>query len=90
MRRTLSRFTSPFFVPLRRLIVWLDDKVGTCDQQLVLQPRACFLDYSKSDPTGKYQQQAKQISELERKVSKDKANIVGLGERASDDGEVGC
>ena len=48
------------------------------------------MDLSKADPTGKYQEQAKQISELERKVSKDKANIVGLGDRTSDDGEVGC
>ena len=90
MRRALSKITSPFFVPLRRLIVWLDDKVGTRDHQLVLQPRACFVDLSKADPTGKYQEQAKQISELERKVSKDKANIVGLGDGTSDDGEVGC
>ncbi len=88
MRRKLSRFTSPFFVPLRRLVVWLDDKIGSCDHQLVLQPRACFVDLA--DPTGKYQQQVKQISELERKVSKDKANIVGLGDKTSDDGEVGC
>ena len=69
--RTLSKITSPFFVPLRRLIVWLDDKVGTCDHQLVLQPRPCFVTFN-TDPVP-------QISELEKKVSKDKANLQGLG-----------
>lgn len=72
-RRTLSKFTSPLFVPLRRLVVWMDDKFGTCDHQLVLQPRACYLELPTSEPVEK-------ISELEKKVSKDNANIVGLGE----------
>ena len=42
-RKTIGKITSPVFVPLRRLIAWTDDKFGTCDHQLVLQPRACFL-----------------------------------------------
>lgn len=75
--RTISKITSPFFVPLRRLIVWLDDKVGTCDHQLVLQPRPCFVTFD-TDP-------APQISELEKKVSKDKANLKGLGFVAQED-----
>ncbi len=69
--RLISRITSPVFVPLRRLIVWLDEKIGTCDHQLVLQPRPCFVTFD-TDPV-------EQISELEKKVSKDKANLVGLG-----------
>jgi hypothetical protein len=51
----------------------MDDKFGTCDHQLVLQPRACYLELPTSESVEK-------ISELEKKVSKDKANIVGLGE----------
>ena len=73
IRRALSKFTSPLFVPLRRLVVWMDDKFGTCDHQLVLQPRACYLELPTHEPV-------EQISELEKKLSKDKANIVGLGE----------
>ncbi len=72
IRMRIGRLTSPFFVPLRRLVVWMDNKFGTCDHQLVLQPRACYLELPESPPIQK-------ISELERKVSKDKANMVGLG-----------
>ncbi len=75
--RLISRITSPVFVPLRRLIVWLDEKIGTCDHQLVLQPRPCFVTFD-TDPV-------EQISELEKKVSKDKANLVGLGNQEYND-----
>ena len=75
--RLISRITSPIFVPLRRLIVWLDEKIGTCDHQLVLQPRPCFVTFD-TDPV-------KQISELEKKVSKDKANLFGLGNQEYND-----
>lgn len=44
-RRTIARLTSPLFVPLRKLLVWFDDKLGTCDHQLVLQPRPCFVEF---------------------------------------------
>ena len=74
--RTLSKITSPFFVPLRRLIVWLDEKIGICDHQLVLQPRP-FVTF-ETDPVT-------QISELEKKVSKDKANLKGLGNQEYQD-----
>ena len=70
--RTLSKITSPLFVPLRRLIVWLDEKIGTCDHQLVLQPRPCFVTFDTDS--------VPQISELEKKVSKDKANLQSLGD----------
>jgi len=39
MRRLLSRLTSPLFVPLRRFVVWGDDKFGTCDMKLSVEPR---------------------------------------------------
>lgn len=39
MREFIGKFTSPIFVPLRRLIVWSDEKLGTCDHKLVLVPR---------------------------------------------------
>ena len=44
-RKTIGKITSPVFVPLRRLIVWTDDKFGTCDHQLVLQPRPCIVEF---------------------------------------------
>lgn len=75
-RRTIARLTSPLFVPLRKLLVWFDDKLGTCDHQLVLQPRPCFVEFDAQSETEVSQPQ---ISELMKKVSKDKANIDKLG-----------
>ena len=73
-RTTIGRFTSPLFVPLRRFVVWMDDKVGTCDHKLTLQTR-CEIDIVQEVP---------QISLLEKKLSKDKANLEGLGEKPVD------
>jgi hypothetical protein len=39
MRKFLSRLTSPLFVPLRKFVVWGDNKFGTCDMKLSLEPR---------------------------------------------------
>jgi len=39
---------------------------------LVLQPRPCFVTFDTDS--------VPQISELEKKVSKDKANLQGLGD----------
>lgn len=75
-RRMIARLTSPLFVPLRKLLVWLDDRLGTCDHQLVLQPRPCFVEFDAQSQT---EVSEPQISELMKKVSKDKANIGGLG-----------
>jgi len=75
-RRMLARLTSPLFVPLRKLLVWLDDRLGTCDHQLVLQPRPCIVEF---DAQSQSQVSEPQISELMKKVSKDKANLDGLG-----------
>lgn len=74
MRVFIGRITSPIFVPLRRLIAWTDDKFGTCDHQLVLQPRPCFINLNADIP-----EKENQASELMKKVSKDKANLQGLG-----------
>jgi hypothetical protein len=71
-RRNIGKITSPVFVPLRRLIAWTDDKFGTCDHQLVLQPRPCFVSFESES--------VEQISELMKKVSKDKANLQGLND----------
>jgi len=79
MRKWLGRLTSPFFVPLRRFVVWGDRKFGTCDMKLTLEPRYddnplrgfADIDEPSSNTT---------LSELEKKLSKDKANIEGLGE----------
>jgi len=71
MRKFLSRLTSPIFVPLRKLVVWGDNKFGTCDMKLSLEPR-----YEEEIP----KQEVQEISELEKKLSKDRANIEGLGD----------
>ena len=74
MRRLLSKITSPIFVPLRRFVVWGDNTFGTCDMKLTLQPRW------ESPLNGFADIDEESLSELQKKLSKDKANIVGLGE----------
>jgi|TARA_B100002019_G_scaffold293451_1_gene321154 hypothetical protein len=76
LRRTIGYFTSPFFVPLRKLVVWADEKFGTCDAQLTLQPRACYF-----EPIVEHDGELVKASELQKKISKDKANIEGLGHK---------
>tara|TARA_R100000900_G_scaffold21540_1_gene17277 strand:- start:345 stop:536 length:192 start_codon:yes stop_codon:yes gene_type:complete len=39
VRRIIGKITSPFFVPLRKLVVWGDKNFGTCDMKLTLEPR---------------------------------------------------
>ena len=79
MRKWLGRLTSPFFVPLRRFVVWGDRKFGTCDMKLTIEPRyddnplRGFADIDEGTASMR-------ISELGKKISKDKANIQGLGE----------
>ncbi len=76
LRRIIGKITSPFFVPLRKLVVWGDRNFGTCDMKLTLEPRYDtsldgFADIDEDTTT--------QASELMKKVSKDKANLYGLG-----------
>jgi hypothetical protein len=73
MRRLLSKITSPIFVPLRRFVVWGDKTFGTCDMKLTLEPRW-------ETPIEVITDDEESLSELQKKLSKDKANIVGLGE----------
>ena len=79
MRKLLSKITSPIFVPLRRLVVWGDKTFGTCDMKLSIEPRyednqlRGFADIDEGTASMR-------ISELGKKISKDKANIQGLGE----------
>tara|TARA_B100002019_G_C21226698_1_gene577770 strand:+ start:937 stop:1194 length:258 start_codon:yes stop_codon:yes gene_type:complete len=75
MRKFLSYLTSPIFVPLRKLVVWGDNKFGTCDMKLSLEPRwndtlVGFADIDEPSDS---------ISELMKKVSKDKANLHNWG-----------
>jgi hypothetical protein len=77
IREKIGKLTTPLFVPLRKMVVWSDKKIGTCDMKLTLEPRNPsdldgFADMDYSNET---------ISELQKKISKDKANIVGLGEK---------
>ena len=39
IRKLIGKFTSPIFVPLRKLVVWGDNNFGTCDHKLVVVPR---------------------------------------------------
>ena len=39
LRKFIGYFTSPFFVPLRKLVVWGDRNFGTCDMRLTLEDR---------------------------------------------------
>ena len=73
MRRLLSKITSPIFVPLRRLVVWGDKTFGTCDMKLTLEPRWEI-------PIEVITDNEESLSELQKKLSKDKANLEGLGE----------
>ena len=73
MRRLLSKITSPIFVPLRRLVVWGDKTFGTCDMKLTLEPRWEL-------PIEVITDNEESLSELQKKLSKDKANLEGLGE----------
>ena len=75
LRRLIGKITSPFFVPLRKLVVWGDNKFGTCDMKLSLEPRwndtlVGFADIDEPSDT---------LSELMKKVSKDKANLHNWG-----------
>jgi hypothetical protein len=74
VRKFLSKLTSPFFVPLRRFVVWSDDKFGTCDMKLTMEPRW------ETQLDGFADIDEEPLSELQKKLSKDKANIFGLGE----------
>ncbi len=74
IRRIIGKITSPFFVPLRKLVVWGDKNFGTCDMKLTIEPRYHALDgFADMDSSP-----APQISELMKKVSKDKVNVQGL------------
>jgi len=82
-RRFLSRITSPIFVPLRKFIVWMDDGVGTCEMKLALTPRWV------EDKVNVQEKSNKQISELSKKISKDRANVNDWGSDISNIIEVG-
>jgi len=78
VRKWLGRLTSPFFVPLRRLVVWGDKTFGTCDMKLTLEPR--YEDHPLRGFADIDETSNERLSELQIKLSKDKANIEGLGE----------
>ena len=68
MRKLIGKITSPIFVPLRKLVVWGDEQFGTCDHKLSVVPR-------KYKETLKPEIAVQPVSELEKKLSKDKANL---------------
>ena len=78
VRQGVGRLTSPIFVPLRRLVVWGDDKFGTCDMKLSIEPRK----ENVLDGFADIDTPVESASELMKKVSKDKANLTNLGKEA--------
>ena len=83
LRKLIGKVTSPFFVPLRKFVVWGDEQFGTCDHKLSVVPREYESKVIEDVPE-------KQASELEKKLSKDKANLEGLGTSNCDDDMVAC
>ncbi len=73
LRKLIGKFTSPIFVPLRKMVVWSDNKFGTCDYKLSLEPRI-IQEYADDE----VEIPVKEISELMKKVSKDRANLESL------------
>ena len=72
MRKLLSYFKAAIFARIRRFVVWGDTKFGSSDMKLTIEPRwENVLDgFADIDEM--------LVSELDYKLSKDKANIVGL------------
>ncbi len=77
IRKSIGKLTTPIFVPLRKLVVWSDNKIGTCDMKLTIEPRGI----SNLDGFADMDNNSRPLSELQKKISKDKANILGLGEK---------
>lgn len=74
MLKLLSRIKSLIFAPLRRFVVWADTKFGTSNMKLTTQPRW------ENDLDGFADIDEMSVSELDYKLSKDKANLIGLGD----------
>jgi hypothetical protein len=85
IRRIIGKFTSPIFVPLRRFVAWGDQNFGTCDHRLMVVP----VQY-ESEEEETEENNPPTISELQKKISKDKANMEVWDEETPDDSMVGC
>tara|TARA_R100000005_G_scaffold95855_1_gene79153 strand:+ start:1027 stop:1308 length:282 start_codon:yes stop_codon:yes gene_type:complete len=70
IRRMIGKFTSPIFVPLRRFVAWADQTFGTCDHRLMVVPVVCEIELPEPEV-----EEPKKASELEVKLSKDRANM---------------
>ncbi len=78
LRKWVGKITSPIFVPLRKMVSWSDETFGTCDHRLVVVPRDASAKFSEED-NHNHIEKTKKLSMLEKKISKDKVNIEGLG-----------
>ena len=74
LRTIISKITSPIFVPIRRFLVWGDTKFGTCEMKLTLEPRWD----TRLEGFADMDEEVGLASELMKKVSKDKANLLNL------------
>jgi len=93
-RKFIGYFTSPFFVPLRKLVVWGDKNFGTCDMRLTLEERPYADEHDKAqtrltdftDMPDKHKP-----SLLEVKLSEDQHDkFLDAQNKIGDDGDVGC
>ena len=71
-RRMMSKITSPIFIPLRMFLGWRDKTFGTCEMKLEIEPRG----HSPLDGFAEVDEESNNISELMKKVSKDRANMI--------------
>ncbi len=74
-RKFIGKLTSPIFVPLRKFVIWMDNKLGTCEYKLSLEPR-----WESEEEIENVNKDDNKISELMQKVSKDKAALADWGD----------
>lgn len=97
LRRFIGYFTSPFFVPLRKLVVWGDRNFGTCDMRLTLEERPYADNEDKHDSAQtrltdfEDMPNTHKASLLEVKLSEDQHDkFLDAEKKVSNDGDVGC
>jgi|TARA_A200000159_G_C7298383_1_gene328935 hypothetical protein len=96
-RKFIGYFTSPFFVPLRKLVVWGDRNFGTCDMRLTLEERPYADSEDKHDSAQtrltdfEVVHDKHKASLLEVKLSEDQHDkFLDSESKVKNDGDVGC
>ena len=96
-RKFIGYFTSPFFVPLRKLVVWGDRNFGTCDMRLTLEERPYADSQDKHDSAQTRLTDFSDVPDthkaslLEVKLSEDQHDkFLEAKNKTGDDVDVGC